>query len=80
MVDETSPDTERVSDDIAHALGHSWFFDPQTITVSIDKGSVVLTGKVRTERERRMAAAAAWAHDGVVEVRNELVVDADAAE
>ncbi len=76
MAHESAPDPELLSDDIEHALGLSWFFDPQTIKVSIQDGHVVLTGHVRTARERRMAAAAAWAHDGVVDVRNELVVDA----
>lgn len=68
-------DVEEVSDDITHIMGHSWFFDPQTITVKVDGGQVTLTGSVRTERERRMAAAAAWAHEGVAEVVNDLVVD-----
>jgi len=67
-------DVEEVSDDVTHVLGHSWFFDPQTITVAVDGGQVRLTGTVRSDRERRMAAAAAWAHEGVSDVSNELVV------
>ncbi len=68
-------DAELVSDDIIHALGHSWFFDPQTITVRIyGGGAVTLLGTVRSERERKMAAAAAWAEPGVTDVTNELVV------
>ncbi|HKT54239.1 MAG TPA: BON domain-containing protein, partial [Caulobacteraceae bacterium] len=55
---EHAPDLEGVSDDIEHVLGHSWFFDPQTITVQIQDGLIRLSGKVRSERERRMAAAA----------------------
>jgi osmotically-inducible protein OsmY len=66
---------EIVSDDIVHALGQSWFFDPQTIKVLMDDGKLVLTGTVRSQRERRMAAAAAWAHEGVTDVDNQLVVD-----
>jgi osmotically-inducible protein OsmY len=65
---------EEVSDDVTHVLGHSWFFDPQTITVVVDGGKVTLTGTVRSQRERRMAAAAAWVHEGVSEVENDLVV------
>ena len=76
MSSEHGPDVEDVIDDIDHALGRSWFFDPQTITVSHVDGSVTLTGTVRSPRERRMAAAAAWAHEGVTEVENDLVVDA----
>jgi osmotically-inducible protein OsmY len=65
---------EEISDDITHVLGHSWFFDPQTIRVAIDGGRVRLLGTVRSERERRMAAAAAWTHEGVTDVDNQLTV------
>lgn len=67
-------DAEFISDDLTHALGHSWFFDPHTITVAINGGAVTLKGTVRSERERKMAAAAAWAEPGVTDVTNELVV------
>lgn len=67
-------EVEEITDDITHVLGHSWFFDPQTIKVRLQGGKVVLTGTVRSERERRMAASAAWAHEGVTDVKNELVV------
>ena len=70
----TEVDAELVSDDITHALGHSWFFDPHTITVAIQGGAVTLKGTVRSERERKMAAAAAWAEPGVTDVANELIV------
>jgi osmotically-inducible protein OsmY len=71
---EHAPDVEDITDDIDHVLGHSWFFDPQTIKVAEVDGRVTLTGAVRSDRERRMAAAAAWAHEGVSEVENHLVV------
>jgi osmotically-inducible protein OsmY len=67
-------DGEELSDDITHALGHSWFFDPQTITVAISGGAVTLRGTVRSERERKMAAAAAWAEPGVTDVTNDLTI------
>ena len=67
-------DAEEISDDIEHVLGHSWFFNPENITVVVEGGRVTLTGAVRSDRERRMAAAAAWAHEGVSDVDNELVV------
>ena len=69
-------DAETLDDDITHALGHSWFFDPKTITVTINGGAVTLVGTVRSGRERKMAAAAAWAEPGVTDVVNELVVAA----
>ncbi|HEX4096620.1 MAG TPA: BON domain-containing protein [Solirubrobacteraceae bacterium] len=75
MSGEPAPTPEAVTDDVDHALGHSWFFDPQTIQVSTTDGTVKLTGSVRSARERRMAAAAAWAHEGVTDVENHLVVD-----
>jgi osmotically-inducible protein OsmY len=67
-------DAEEVSDDITHALGHSWFFDPQTISVAIHAGEVTLTGTVRSERELKMAGAAAWAEPGVTNVVNQLTI------
>ena len=66
---------EHITDDIDHVLGHSWFFDPQTIHVTVEGGKVTLSGTVRSDRERRMAAAAAWAHEGVVNVENNLTVE-----
>jgi len=71
---EAEVDAEGVSDDVTHALGHSWFFDPHTITVAIEGTAVTLKGTVRSERELKMAAAAAWAEPGVTNVTNELVV------
>lgn len=65
---------EHISDDIEHVLGHSWFFNPESITVLVQGGKVTLTGTVRSDRERRMAAAAAWSHEGVSDVDNELRV------
>jgi osmotically-inducible protein OsmY len=67
-------DAGQISDDIEHALGLSWFFDPQTIEVKVERGRVTLRGTVRSQRERRMAAAAAWAHEGVTDVDNGLTV------
>jgi osmotically-inducible protein OsmY len=67
-------DAQEVSDDVIHVLGHSWFFDPQTIKVLVSDRRVRLTGTVRSDAERRMAAAAAWAVEGVTDVVNDLVV------
>ncbi len=67
-------DAEELSDDITHAVGHSWFFDPHTISVAIKGGEVTLMGVVRSQRERKMAAAAAWAEPGVTNVINQLTI------
>jgi len=64
----------QISDEINHALHHSWFFDPDTITVSEVDGKVVLTGTVASPHDRRRAAIAAWSHPGVVDVMNGIQV------
>ncbi len=69
-----APETTRISDEIAHALHKSWFFDPQTIGVTEDDGTVILTGKVASTHDRRRAAIAAWSHPGVFDVINDIVV------
>jgi osmotically-inducible protein OsmY len=74
MSEDIAEVEEHITDDIEHQLGHSWFFDPHTITVVVEGGKVTLTGAVRSDRERRMAAAAAWAHEGVSDVENDLTV------
>ena len=63
-----------ISDDIMHALHRSWFFDPRTVNVTVDDGTVLLTGTVQSDHDRRIAAATAWAAPGVTDVVNEIVV------
>ncbi|MDR3511983.1 MAG: BON domain-containing protein [Caulobacteraceae bacterium] len=63
-----------VSDDIMHALHRSWFFDPQTITVSVEDGRVRLGGTVHSPHERQVAMATAWAEPGVIEVEDEIAI------
>ena len=71
----SSDDPSQISDEITHALHHSWFFDPQTITVTeTEDGVVCLTGTVATTHDRRRAAVAAWSHPGVRDVINDIVV------
>lgn len=65
---------ESISDDIMHALHRSWFFDPQTITVSVDNGKVRLSGTVKTPHDRQIAAATAWAEHGVIDVQNDIEI------
>ena len=76
-MNEHSPhvDSSQVSDEITHALHHSWFFDPQTVTVTEEEeGKVRLTGTVASPHDRRRAAVAAWSHPGVVDVFNDIQV------
>jgi len=68
-------DASQISDEINHALHHSWFCDPQTITVTEEAGGKVrLTGTVASPHDRRRAAIAAWSHPGVTDVINDIQV------
>ena len=69
-----STDLSEISDNIAHALHRSWFFDPNTITVTAEDGRVRLTGTVASQHDRRRAAIAAWSEPGVIDVQNDLTV------
>ena len=74
MDDDSAEASVEISDEIAHALHHSWFFDPETITVTDEDGKVRLTGTVSSPHDRRRAAIAAWSHPGVIDVINDVVV------
>jgi osmotically-inducible protein OsmY len=63
-----------ISDDIMHALGRSWFFDPKTISVSSQGGKVRLTGTVSSWHDRQIAATTAWAAPGATAVENDIAV------
>ncbi|MDB5714771.1 MAG: ornithine aminotransferase [Sphingomonadales bacterium] len=67
-------DSVHLGDDIQHALHRSWFFDPEKVHVTVDGGSVKLTGTVDTWADRRVAASTAWAARGTTSVENDLVV------
>jgi osmotically-inducible protein OsmY len=67
-------DTRNIGDDIMHALHRSWFFDPKTITVTADRGTVRLSGTVRSVHERQVAATTAWAAPGTTAVENDIVI------
>jgi osmotically-inducible protein OsmY len=67
-------DTVHLGDDIQHALHRSWFFDPEKVHVTVDGGSVKLTGTVDTWQDRRVAASTAWAARGTTSVENDLIV------
>jgi len=66
--------TEHVRDDIDHALGRSWFFDPETIHVTAEGRRVKLTGTARTPYDRMLAGSTAWAAPGATSVENDIVV------
>jgi osmotically-inducible protein OsmY len=59
---------------ITHAIGRSWMFDPNSIDVSAEGGSVRLSGTVRTLHDRYLAGTTAWTAAGVTDVRNDIRV------
>lgn len=67
-------DTVSLSDDITHALHRSWYFDPTTVTVSAEGGTVRLTGSVHLPHDKQLAAATAWSAPGVTGVQNDIAV------
>lgn len=67
-------DVAAVSDRISEALDRSWLFDPKTVTVTANGGTVHLGGTVRTLQERREALGAAWASPGTTAVENHISV------
>lgn len=67
-------DVVDVGNDIRTALHRSWFFDGDTIKVSVDGGTVRLTGSVDSLHDRRVAEKTAWAAPGAVKVENMLEV------
>lgn len=65
-------DASDLSDEITHALHRSWFFDPLTVTVRAEGGTVRLGGSVKSPHERQVAAATAWSAPGVTDVINDI--------
>lgn len=64
-----------VKDEIEHALHRSWYYDPNTITVSASGGKITLTGKVSTWNARRLAGSTAWSAPGAISVENDIRVN-----
>jgi hypothetical protein len=67
-------DDSDVCADISEALARSWLFDPTTVSVSSDDGTVHLDGTVRTLQERRDAVRAAWPSPSTTAVENHTCV------
>lgn len=67
-------DIVALGDEITHALHRSWFFDPKTVFVTAQGGTVYLSGTVVSDHERRLAAATAWNAPGVADVVNDLKI------
>lgn len=63
-----------VSTAISAALDRSWLFDPMTVTVKADGGTVHLGGTIRTMQQRRRAVGAARSTEGTMEVDDQIMV------
>jgi len=70
-----SPDTLKRK--IEAALVRSAETDAERITVTVEGGTVQLSGTVRSYAEKKEAEQAAWSAPGVAEVRNNIVVRID---
>lgn len=66
-------DAAHISADIRRALHRGWF-NPDTITVTEQDGTVKLTGSVENWQDRETAEATAWAAPGANAVENDLIV------
>jgi osmotically-inducible protein OsmY len=66
-------DVPNLSKDITKALHRSWF-DPRTIKVSAEGGTVHLTGTVHSWADRNEAEATTWGAPGASDVKNDITV------
>jgi osmotically-inducible protein OsmY len=64
-----------ISNDIAHALHRSWFFEPKAIKVKAVDGKVTLTGNVKSYHDWDVATSIAWSAPGTTGVQNDIVID-----
>ena len=62
-----------ISENIRKALHRLWF-DPKTITVTVDGGNIRLAGSVSDWHDRRVAEDTAWAVPGATKVVNDIVI------
>lgn len=64
----------RKSDNELKSLRTNNAISPESITISVANGAVILTGHVKTYRERRLIGQEVWNTCGVVKVLNDLYV------
>jgi osmotically-inducible protein OsmY len=65
------PDDD-IRSDVESALFYDEFVNPLDIKVTVQRGSVTLTGTVNSERTKRRAGEDAWRVAGVRNVMNDL--------
>jgi osmotically-inducible protein OsmY len=62
--------------EIKKALERSAKVDPKTVSVQLDGNKVILSGVVKSWRERKEAERAAWAAPGISDVENKIEIAA----
>lgn len=67
--------SSNLSDDIMRAMHRSWFFEPNTVKVSIAGGKVKLSGTVDSWHDWNAAESTAWAAPGVTGVENNIRIN-----
>jgi len=72
---KSSPVPKDVKQQIKHAFERAASFDAEHIDVTVEDGSVILEGTVRSYAERRDAERAAYNAPGVTHVENKLRID-----
>lgn len=70
---KSMPDASDIRTDIEHALHRHWY-DPKTVSVTVDGGAVSLSGTVHTIHDRELASMAAWSASGTQTVVNNLSI------
>jgi osmotically-inducible protein OsmY len=68
-------DASNVSDEITRALHRSWYYDPNSIKVTAERGEIRLMGNVTSWNARSLAGATAWSAPGATAVENDIRVD-----
>ena len=63
-----------VKDEIERAFRRSWFYDPNTINVSVHGGEITLSGEVSSWNARKIAGSTAWSAPGATSIENDIVV------
>jgi len=66
---------EKISKDILEAMRRHADREARHIQVTVNEGTVRLTGKVHSVAERSVARGAAWAAPGVRAVVDDLIVE-----
>jgi osmotically-inducible protein OsmY len=68
------PRASDVEEKIDEALKRSWYFDDDSVNVTVDGGVVHLSGTVQTPHDKQAAGLAAWQAAGTTRVDNDIVI------